>query len=850
MEEAPSLDFELIGRASDRALLQELFAQGARLVTLTGSAGVGKSSLARLWCGDGVFVELDSARSQSDIEDALLRQLEAAPGPRSVARLPEILRGWGDLRLVVDGFEHLTRYASQTVEAWAEASPSVQIVVTSQHLLRCEGEHEMRLEPLPTGSADSPSVRLLVARAQQVDPTFRTTPENQEALSRIAQRLDGLPLALELVAAPLTLFGAEATLRSIAKRGALSGNASAALLESLAESWELLSSDERQTLAQCSVFSGAFDLEAAEQVVRCGESAVSDLLRSLHRKSLLAAVAGGRWRLLSSIRHYAFDKLSDVDPPQQRFVQYYVDLAQQAAKAVVSEDFATAWRRLRLERDNIGAAVDRSLDGDLAARALLSLRDLLLADGATAKDLERMQRVEPKDPRLLAALQALRGYCLYAAGEIEAAAAEWEAGRVNASRCHDEQIELQCIRGDGLLHRLRGDVCRAEDILELEALPMAQACGAMLEEGRALLQLLSARTALGRVEGMRESFVKMIERLRTAGGHRDAILAHAYYGHWLSNTGHYDEAFEQIRIAAELRSQVGTIRDDVYVEGYRGLACLGAGRYEEATEALNQTRDLCTKTGSAVYGAAAGGWASVARLLSHGDFAASFGEFRDTVHRVEQSGDGRHLAIFGALAARCAFANHQFGKAFRYLRLAQQSAETLSDESLLQIVALQCADLEPDRFARASKQAGSEDAASTLELRVALRLSPASEWGKSMAKPFAQPAGQLVFDSRFGRLWNPGAEEVTDLSSRDVLMRLLRALMDASHRQPGVSVSSAELAASVWGDGEDAGAENRIRVSVSRLRQLGLRDAIESRNSGYLLTQAVDVVDLEDFRLS
>ena len=281
----------LLGREHEAAAVEELVAgEGARLVTLTGPGGVGKTRLMveaarRLGPGfadDARFVELASV-SAADLVAAAIAAglgLNTSAGPL-ITDLESYLRP-RRLLLALDNFEQVMGAAPLLAELLA-AAPGLVVLVTSRTVLRLNGEHEFPVPPLPVPPADAApdpadlrryaSVSLFVERAHAVAPGFELTDANAGAVAEICRRLDGLPLAIELAAARVRLLPPQALASRLDQRfSVLTGGArdlperQRTLRNTLDWSFGLLSAGEQALFARLGVFAGPFSLPAAEAV--------------------------------------------------------------------------------------------------------------------------------------------------------------------------------------------------------------------------------------------------------------------------------------------------------------------------------------------------------------------------------------------------------------------------------------------------------------------------------------------------------------------------------------------------------------------------------------------------------
>ncbi len=365
----------LIGRDDLLAtLIDEL--REHRLITLVGSAGVGKTSLglelaraAASQYADGVFlVELVTVGDRG----AAFASLAAALGVNTGLGMSiddaivDMLRGRSAL-LLLDNCEHLVEPIAAIAERILRSAPSVSIVATSREPLAVMGEHVRPVAPLAVDDLHTiafdalplvPAVALFMERAQAADPGFKLTTRNAPAVVEICQRLDGIPLALELAASRARAIDViEIASRLDERFRLLKGIRRGAdprhrtLQDAIGWSYELLDDDEQRMFASLSVFAGPFDLVAAESISG-DEDDVLDVLMRLTERSMLAvrrSPAGGtRYEMLETLREYGRNRLDDA-----RSVTLYATHARQFAGTAAAISAG-------LDSADEAAAVDRA----------------------------------------------------------------------------------------------------------------------------------------------------------------------------------------------------------------------------------------------------------------------------------------------------------------------------------------------------------------------------------------------------------------------------------------------------------------------------------------------------------
>ena len=407
----------LIGREIECAQVQGMLTnEHIRLVTVTGSGGVGKTSLCQQVAHrlendfrDGArFIPLASVQEAILVVDAIARVLDIhATGTQTVEeRLLAVLAS-KQLLLLIDNFEHLLD-ASQFVTELLAACPSVKVFISSREALHLSGEYEFPLQTLPYPASPEknafdalrayPSLQLFEQYAQRVKPDFALNLDNISDIAYICKRLDGLPLAIELAAARVKMFSPQAlnqrlheassyTFRQLLKSNRQgSPERHRSLWHAISWSHQLLEEDERALFCRMSLFVGGCTLDAVQAVCVDEESETDALsgITSLVEKHLVYRIdqvdGDSRFMMLETVREFGllnFHADEDDHNTQEKFAIYYANLAGELDSELKRENSAAALQYLDYELENLravmkNASTTRELEAALTICGILA----------------------------------------------------------------------------------------------------------------------------------------------------------------------------------------------------------------------------------------------------------------------------------------------------------------------------------------------------------------------------------------------------------------------------------------------------------------------------------------------
>src|SRR6266511_3114211 len=588
----PKAISSFIGRDRDVAELAELL-ETARLVTLTGPGGCGKTRLAIEAASaslpvrpDGIwFVDL------APVSDRELVLSVAATGmgvqesraASADSALIDFL-SQGRPLVILDNCEHLIPTCAELTEKWLSACPGLTVLVTAREPMGVAGEVIRRVGGLQVASdtdagESSEAVQLFIERARRHEPEFEYGEEELAEIAQLTNRLDGIPLAIEMAAALVgTLSIGEILSRLDDRFRLLTGGGGRnlgrqqTLLATVDWSHDLLSESERALLRRLSVMSGSFSLEDVEAV--CVGDGIDRtegvaLLRRLVAKSwVMRERAGDRaaYRLLETSRQYALDKLvssSEAQKFRSKHSEWFTDLAETGAEAILGGPDQTRWfDRVESGLDNYRTALAWSLgDGDSAIGLRLgaALSRFWEVRGYWSEGLGWLEDALAGAPD---AEDRLRGRALVAAsflafyrGQLESARSMVTEGLAAAVRAHDKATEARGLRFEAVIEQRTGDLAAAIDSAK-KAVEMSRSDGEAAD-------LAFALQVLGRLlvdDNRDEARARYEEGLEVARKAEDAVsqiyLLYAL-GRLHIRAGDNERARELYSEALHLSQQVG-----------------------------------------------------------------------------------------------------------------------------------------------------------------------------------------------------------------------------------------------------------------------------------------------------
>ena len=631
--ELPRPATSFVGRQEELALAEDLLVGGARLLTLIGPGGVGKTRLAielaaslRPRFSEVVFVELVSVSQPADVVDRIasaFRIPENAEGPLN-ERLASHLRLRRAL-IVLDNFEHLLE-AVDVVESLVSRTDEPRFVVTSRTRLRLSGEYALPVPPLkppPAGAApdtSTPAVALFLERARAANPFFESTPAAIEAVSEVCRRVDGLPLAIELAAArsdvlsPMQLAELVGTddsvltsrLRDVPERHR-------SLTATLAWSVGFLSISEQRVLCRLAVVTGRFDLTMIHDVCEdLAEGMVSliDIVSDLVDKSFIGRTTSDATEelffMLETIRSYAQTRICDEDESEAakaRYVEHVRSIAGAASERLRGDGQDASLRALRARQDAVWGALAvacaESWWGEAAA-VVTSLTQYWCMSGSVSEGRSWADRVMAHagvlEPAELLRLKNACGQLAEYQSDFEVADSLHREVLDSAGVVDDGSVRLDALNGLAVIALWRGDANTSLS-LSAEAKTLATASADMWRLQHILGNLAGGHYLSGDAGRAREELLEAVSINESIGNlqGRGAMLANLSV--IAIEEEKYEDAAQFAHEARAVAENLGDLNRLASAASNEALACTMLGRYQEAGDSLRLAMSLSLQEG-------------------------------------------------------------------------------------------------------------------------------------------------------------------------------------------------------------------------------------------------------------
>ena len=540
-----------VGREREVGLVQALLRRSdVRLVTLTGPGGVGKTRTAIRAVSSAPhtaqFVDLGDVQQPALVLPTIAATLGVRPDRRPALDVLRAVLRDGDYLLVLDNFEQVLPAAS-TLADLLDACPNVKLLATSRVVLGVPGEHVVDIRPFSLPPLRSPgsearavdfdACRLFVDRAQALCPEFALTSANDRSIVSICQRLDGLPLAIELAASWIPVLSPSALLAQLENRLALPSGGSLgtperqrSLRDTIAWSYGLLSAPSQTLFRRIAVFNGGCSLDAVKEICGDGSLDVLQELRALVANSLVRRTdnpdGDSRYTLLETVREFGVERLQQSDEAgiiHRRHAAYFLALAERAEAKSNTRERDVWLDRLESEHGNVHSALEWVLereDGETAAGLCGSLlpfwqfrfysgvgRDFVRRALALGKDVSALvmrkamycagtlaymhgehaeaERLfgdvlvryrEVDDPGMTGRVELALGRLAWDDDDLDTARGWFDSAKLRFERCGDEVGLAHSLHDLGLVACKGGDYLQAEAFLR-DALRMWRSLG-------------------------------------------------------------------------------------------------------------------------------------------------------------------------------------------------------------------------------------------------------------------------------------------------------------------------------------------------------------------------------------
>jgi predicted ATPase/class 3 adenylate cyclase len=653
-----------VGREVEIEAVSRL-SRSARLVTLTGAGGIGKTRLAleaarqvEVDFPDGVWlVELASLADAAVVTQAVAGSLGVYEQPQQ-ALIATLINAIGARRLllILDNCEHLIERCAELAEALLRGCPSATILATSREPMGIDGEIAWRVPPLAVPAAhltktsqsvvDSAAVRLFVERAAAVQAGFRLSEQNAESIANLCRQLDGIPLALELAAAWAAVLSVDQIVARLdhALTLLVTGNRRAparhqTLRATLDWSYALLPQTERSLFQCLSVFAGGWTLGSAENV--CADAvdsreSVLDLLAQLVKKSLVLAEPDSdgaiRYRLLEPVRQYAQEQLlnsSFAEDIRRRHALHYLELAERAEPELRGADRAVWLDRLEREYDNSRAALawsDSIHDVNLSLRLAGSLSGFWAIAGHLREGLRWLDAAQASGGGSAAERARARGGAGWLAllqGNLTRAREDLEASLVLIRQVRDTPSIVDTLNNLGRVTLEEGDIDSARACFD-ESVVLSRAVGHRWGTAFALTGLAQIGVMQADYERARGLFSQALAMYRNLDSRRHLAVTMSNLACVLLQLGQVKAACDTSAEALDLVSREDDLTGlKVILEA---IALLADSRSRPArARGLRTTAAMLRTSGQYQLPASDHAWPSVALAVRPADDASTGG---------------------------------------------------------------------------------------------------------------------------------------------------------------------------------------------------------------------------------
>lgn len=822
------------GRDSELSQLEEMGRDGARLVTVWGPPGVGKTRLALEYAArsearypGGIWpLSLSDLSNVEDFQNSLSKSFDInLAGGEPIDVFAQRMGRWKKTLVVLDGFDRLVDSAGRWLQELLGRVARVDALVTSRQRLKLPLETSCEIGPLGREAED-----LFIDRAGLSDV-------DRDGVARVVTHLDRIPLGIEVAAAHVDLLGLdglEARLKdhllALSHRGPLESS-HATLRDTIAWAWDLLGDRERSVLTQLAVFSGPFTVAAAEAVLDVNGD-VLGAISELRDRSFVSARGGGRLECYGTVRRFATEHGDSavLCEATERHRSYYLKLGEEWAAQANRGDDGSALERLSEEVSNLRSIALQDCGDEKrwrqAARAAVAMRELWMSRGPIGRYLEVLDGLVEAAP---ASRPPLLGVVLLARGASR---------RVNRS----------------------ADEARTD--LESAAALLA---GSAEHEGRALNELAVFHHQQRALDLAREYYERALEASEPDSGFRANLEGNL--GALVHDAGDFDRALEHYERALREFRRLGLVRMEAIFLTNLALLRQETGALDEAAEDYSMALELLTRVADPRFEATARTNRGLLRVMT-GEHSAALEDQTVALGLFTEVGDARstalahaRLGIAQALLGQRHESRRSFDEAERILGPMNQRLE-------LEFVELSRAfrDLEQAQTARElDDPEGCARHRASVQRRIRAATAPAED-GPAMVDVFddarivlsllrthldsleSETASHVLVVSPDAQRFRPPGGSWHDFGRKASARRIFAALVELHQNADGGAMDVDAIFCAGWGD-QQISAEsmaNRVYVALSDLRKRGLGPLLLRGDDGYYLDPAVRIVESAD----
>lgn len=886
-----------VGRAREREQLRYHLGSGARLITIAGPSGMGKTRLAEEVCRElsherrVSYCSLAHCETVADGQDAIARSLGITH--RDDEALIEAIARKGALLLVLDNVDDLWRDLGPLLLRCLGGAPALQLLLTS--ILPLGIDQELRLDLGPLELSDA--VELYTKRANQAWAGHLGSSTERDEVTPLVERLDRIPLAIELAASRVRILSAKAIISRFPDRFQLlrgdRGGRRGSLYEALHVTWELLPPSSRALLREASLFPRDFTAESAALLINSTVEDAEELLDELQRMAFAHSPRPGRFQLIESVRDFASLMRLETgagDGPARALADHFVEAAERHAILLEEARAPASLQWLRLEKETLISLHRRYLElaPEVATRLGVALAPLQAREGIPRSEIELLDgtvRAARRlgQPLLLARALRFHAVAIRRQGSPEDAVSELKEALELSANAGCAREEARTLLELAVSRSLRGDFDGAAQRFDT-ALSLARENDHSYVAALVLLHyggVEASRNDLEKAEALLSAALEIFEEIKRP----ERAIALGWLGGLLNHQGRFTEAKETLLRALSLARQLEETTLEARLLLSLGAVELTQGALDEAQarteKAVALHRDLGNLSAEATATANLGVIA-----LERGDAEAAIQLLEHATNLHLRNGNLRYFyEILPFLVAAEASIERKIETKGESLAAARAFFAEGGDRASLAMLDAVEGLIELEE-ARSLADAGRPLEALKIEegvwgrltsgppplkndsLMIAWRLlrkkivalrgmvsSPVplkqSETAAIRAAGQALPEDGFLLEEEKVLLIGPGGGwfkflggERILLHRRQALCRILDRLTSLRIAEPGSRLSSFELFDIGWDDG-DAHPElavARVYTGVRTLRRLGLGDSLIHRDGGYLLAPTLRVM--------